>query len=333
MIMILVGHFTLTFGLWNGSDFICRQDVTTPALSYLYVFIYSFCVVGVNIFILISGYFHIHLTWKSFLSYYLLCVFYNALVLLVDILAFDAFSWRALVKVFLVDKTVNWFFRAYFWLMLLSPLLNKALMHFSLQELRITVALLLFLNCFSGFVLQEHNTDGYSVYNFIFLYVLGDWTAKEPVFKRIRRWDSFAFFLGACLLNSCITVLMLSFSDRSIRQVFAYNNPLVVVASVGIVLFFSKLVLNSKTINTIASTVVAALFIQHIFFMLHPSLKTTYSPFFVFGIITPLLFAIAFLIEYPRKRIATKFISYITGTVSNRLIKNNEAFNHHDQLE
>ena len=134
MFMILVGHFTLTFGLWNGSDFISRQDVTAPASSCLYVFIYGFCVVGVNIYILISGFFNIHLTWKSFLSYYLLCVFYNALVLLVDTIAFDAFSLRALIKVFLVDKTVNWFFRAYFWLMLISPLLNKALMHFSLWE-------------------------------------------------------------------------------------------------------------------------------------------------------------------------------------------------------
>lgn len=170
------------------------------------------------------------------------------------------------------------------------------------------------------------------MYNFILLYVLGDWIAKESVLGRIRRWSYFALFLGSCFLNSVIAVLILSFSDQSIRQVFAYNNPLVVLASVSIVLFFSKLNFKSKIINTIASTVVAALFVQHIFFLSHPSIKTIFSPAFVFGIVTPILFVIAFLIEYPRKRITTKLISSITRFVSNRL-KKNETFNHHDQLE
>lgn len=134
MLMIVLGHFMLIYELWNGSDFIGRSDITNPASSFLYVILFGFCVVAVNVFILISGYYSIHLTRKSFLSYYFLCIFYNAAVFLVDYIVLDNYSLKALVKVILVDKTVNWFFRAYFWLMLLAPLLNKAIEVLSLRE-------------------------------------------------------------------------------------------------------------------------------------------------------------------------------------------------------
>lgn len=313
MLMIVIGHFILTYGLWNGSDFISRQDVTQPVSSYLYVMFYGLCVIGVNVFILISGYFTIHLTWKSFLSYYFLCIFYNAAVFLIDTFMFDAFSWKALVKVFLVDKTVNWFFRAYFWLMLIAPLLNKALEHLSLRELRIGVALLLFLNCFSGFVLQEYNTNGYNVYNFVFLYVLGNWIRKESFTQRVSQGGAIAVYLGGCLLTSLAAIVILLKTDMSIRQIFAYNNPLIVFASAGLILFFSRLRFTSKAVNLIASTVVATLFVQHIFFMVHPSLKTIISAPVVFLVVTPLLFVIAFAVEYPRRKLAERIIeSFIT---------------------
>lgn len=313
MLMIAIGHFILTYGLWNGSDFISRQDVTQPVSSYLYVMFYGLCVVGVNVFILISGYFTIHLTWKSFLSYYFLCIFYNAAVFLIDTFMFDTFSWKALVKVFLVDKTVNWFFRAYFWLMLIAPLLNKALEHLSLRELRIEVALLLFLNSVSGFMLQEYNSNGYNVYNFVFLYVLGNWIRKESSTQRISQGGAIAVYLGGCLLTSMAAIAILLKTDMSIRQVFAYNNPLIVFASAGLILFFSRLHFTSKTVNLIASTVVATLFVQHIFFMVHPSLKTIISAPVVFLVVTPLLFVIAFAVEYPRRKLADRIIeSFIT---------------------
>ena len=316
MLMIVLGHFMLTYGLWNGSDFIGRQDVTNPANSYLYVVFYGLCVVGVNIFILISGYFTIHLTWKSFLSYYFLCIFYNAAVFLIDTFWLDAFSWKALVKVFLVDKTVNWFFRAYFWLMLLSPLLNKALEHLSLREMRIVVALLFFLNCISGFLFQEYNTNGYNVYNFVFLYVLGNWIRKEPYTQKISQGGAIAAYMGGCLLTALAAILILLKTDTSVRQIFAYNNPLIILASLGLVLFFSRLSFTSKAINTIASTVVATLFVQHIFFMVHPALKTLMSPTFVFAVVIPLLFVIAFVIEYPRRKIANNLSEFIAARIS-----------------
>ena len=77
MLMIVIGHFLLEYGLWNGSSFIDRTDISNPVTSCIYVILYGFCVIGANVFILISGYFSIHLSWRSFLSYCFLCVFFK----------------------------------------------------------------------------------------------------------------------------------------------------------------------------------------------------------------------------------------------------------------
>ncbi|MBQ6073413.1 MAG: acyltransferase family protein [Bacteroidales bacterium] len=318
MAMILIGHFILYSSLWNGSDFISHQDVSEPVPAIIFILFYSICVVGVNIFVLISGYFTIHLTWKSFLSYYLLCIFYNGASFLIDVFLLDGFSTKALLKVFLVDKTVNWFFRAYFWLMLLSPLLNKALEHLSLKELRIIVALLFFLNCISGFIFQEFNTNGYNVYNFIFLYVLGNWISKDFRSKLFSGGKSLAVYLLFCLLNALVAVLILFKSEYSLRHVFAYNNPLIILASVGLLVFFTRLHFSNKFINVFASTVVAALFIQQVYFKLQPVIHVTNTLLTSVLLITPLLFILAFAIEFPRKQVATFIISRVLSMFQNQ---------------
>lgn len=311
MVTIIIGHFLLTYGLWGGSDFISHADITSLQSTSIYVILYSFCVVGVNVFILISGFFTIHLTWKSFLSYYLLCVFYNALVFFVDYFVFDLFSWKALIKVFLVDKTVNWFFRAYFWLMLLAPLLNKAIEALSVREMRIVVGLLFFLNCFSGFLLQEYNQNGYNVYNFIFLYVLGGWLRKDTWIQIVSKRKAISAYVGFCLLNAVIAILVLAKTNETIRQVFAYNNPLIILASIGLFLVFARLDFSNKSVNLVASTVVATLFIQHLYYMLTPVINLTITPASAFLLITPLLFIIAFVVEWPRKKVANAFIGFV----------------------
>lgn len=53
--------------------------------------------------------------------------------------------------------------------------------------MRIVIGFLFFLNCFSGFILQEYNLNGYNVYNFIFLYVLVGWLRKDDWIKRISK--------------------------------------------------------------------------------------------------------------------------------------------------
>ena len=315
MVLITLGHFVLTFGLYQLPDCVfISSTVISSASAYIpHIALYSLCVVGVNLFILISGYYQIRLTWKGLFRFIALCVFYNALVLLVDWLVQDAFTIRKLVKVFIVSKTVNWFFPDYFCLMLVSPLLNRAVKALDLKNLRRVVAILFVVNCISGFVFQNENVSGYNAYQFFFLYILGSWIRKDLTVRSKSKEFYLGLYLISSIILSLLALLILSFTDQSLRQLYYYNNPLVVAASVALFLFFTKISLRSPFINLIASTVVAVLFVQLI-------LMRSFSPYIHAhsAYLTPLyillIFLVAFVIEYPRK----KFMEHLFSSWSQR---------------
>ena len=83
MAMIVFGHF-----IFHGiQGTIGPSPNVTPYLDWRECVILSMsvlCCAGVDIFMLISGYFGIKLRWKSVLSFYFLCLFYNVLSLAVS---------------------------------------------------------------------------------------------------------------------------------------------------------------------------------------------------------------------------------------------------------
>lgn len=320
MLLITIGHFTLAFGLFfvPKDTFISSSDILSVRDFLPHIALYSLCVVGVNLFILISGYFQIRLTWKSLFSFIVLCIFYNALVFIADSLVNDAFSIRRLAKVFIVSKTVNWFFPVYFILMIVSPLLNLAINSLDLKNLRIVVFLIFILNCISGFVFHNENVNGYNAYQFCFLYILGSWLRQDPVVtSRKRRFYFLVYILGSLLL-SALAVGILHFTTWSLRTLYYYNNPLIVITSVSLFIVFAKSSFKSVSINVFASTVVAALFIQHILFLTASPFIHAHSVWFV-PLYVILIFLVAFLIELPRlsltNRILGSFPKNLSATV------------------
>lgn len=324
MLMITVGHFVLTFGLFftPKDTFISSADIPSVGAFLPHIVIYALCVGGVNLFILISGYFQIRLTWKGLLRFILLCIFYNALVLLADWLVNDAFSVKRLAKVFIVSKTVNWFFPVYFCLMLVSPLLNKAVNALDLKNLRRAVILLFILNCVSGYFFRNENVTGYSAYQFFFLYVVGSWIRKDEAIRSMGRGFYLLLFLLASLLVAALAAGILHFTDWSLRTLFYYNNPLVVIASAALFIVFTKLDFQSRGVNVFASTVVAALFTQHILFLTASPFIHAHPVWYVLLYI-PVIFAAAFLIEYPRNYLTDRVLDKFdkSGKLSLKVIE------------
>lgn len=165
MSMILIGHFIL-HGLQGATGFYTSETFPYSMSSFCQLFIQSLCIVGVNCFILISGYFKIKLRLRSFLSFYFLCLFYNLVNFCVHSYAINSLDWINLFKCFFISKTGNWFFRSYFWLLLASPFLNAGMDSLTPKKLNICVLSLFVLNCFSGFILKSQNPDGYNALQF-----------------------------------------------------------------------------------------------------------------------------------------------------------------------
>ncbi len=70
MMMIVIWHF-IVHGL-NQNEY--GDSILLSPFQYS---IASFFSIGVNLFILISGYFSIKLSWQGILRLYFLCLFYN----------------------------------------------------------------------------------------------------------------------------------------------------------------------------------------------------------------------------------------------------------------
>ncbi len=167
MLMIVIHHI-IVHGIYP-----CVNDGTPLFLRILD----SFVIYGVNIFVLISGYFGIRLTWKSFFNLMLVIGFYKIFNLCIDtfMLGYEhsVFEWVAKPLSGPVSGG-GWFVDVYVLLMLISPLLNKMLHALSKKEHLSGLLILLLLDTGYGFLLGKHfDSSGYGLLHFIVLYYIG----------------------------------------------------------------------------------------------------------------------------------------------------------------
>lgn len=318
MMMIVIGHFVV-HGIWQ-TEFCSRSDLQNPLACTLENLIYSFCVCGVNIFVLISGYYKIKLKLKSFLSLWFLCAFYGIIATVVN-LHDDASFLPELIKSLFISNS-QWFFKSYLWLLILSPVLNAGMDSMSLVSLRRFVLILFVLNCFSGWVLNNANVNGYNVLQLIFIYVIGQWLSREPFINRFSPSQYFmGFVLISCLVCVCAVSSLLFLYDSN-YGFYHYNNPLIVLGSIAIFCGFSQLNVQSNTVNVIASTVVAALFIQD--FIASRWIYESVYEASNNGIISlvlccaawlVLIFLSSFIVENIRQRLCQPLISRLEGFI------------------
>lgn len=312
MMMIVIGHFVV-HGIWEG-EFCYPDDLQNPLRCISENLIYSLCVCGVNIFILISGYHKIRLRLKSFLSLWFLCAFYGLAAAIVNMETGTPVA-SALVNSLFISNG-HWFFKAYLWLLILSPILNAGLDSMTISAFRRFVIILFVLNCFSGWALNNGNVNGYNVLHLIFIYILGQWLSREPLVQKFRSQDYFMGFILVSIMICAVAVLPLLFMTDSNFGFYHYNNPLIVLGSVVLFCGFSRLKIQSRSINVIATTVVAALFIQDYIASdwIYQSVNGAYHngiiPVLVCCVVWFLLiFISAFILENVRLRIFRPMIS------------------------
>lgn len=316
MMMIVIGHFVV-HGMWEG-EFCSIANMSSPWRCISENLLYSFCVCGVNIFVLISGYYTIKISVKSYLSLWCLCAFYGMIAFLVRS---ESFNTIAFIKSLMISNS-QWFFKAYLWLFLISPIINLAIANMTIDILRRSVVFLVILNCVSGWILNNGNEHGYNVLQLIFMYFVGAWIKKDVVLEKISMSACFFMFICTSVLLFILSILFLYLEIGSNWIIYYYNNPIVVFASVTIFLVFSKIQIQSRAINKFASTVVAALFIQDMVApeLIYTSVNKAYNSDILSTIIYCIgwflaIFLFAFIIESIRKRTLQPLIDWLSNTI------------------
>lgn len=239
-----------------------------PAVQYFIPVVIG----GVDLFVLISGYFLIKLNWKSLLRLTLLLWMFQTFIYISLYYSgnISDISYKTIFATYLSPFVNNeyWFIKNYFMLMLISPLINLALKNITSERYIYILCVLTILEIFIFWIMQLYNKEaGTSLYNFIYLYILGHSLYKFNVSEKFTSLKIAAFGLLSLILNLMVNAFTIwYFSDDfgSYINSYTYNycNPFTIAMCVCIVLLFSKRVFYSAVINSVASASLGAYLLQ-----------------------------------------------------------------------
>lgn len=231
-----------------------------PFSSFFYIFFSSIFMGGVNVFILISGWFGIRPSKKGILKYLFQVLFLLWGIYLICIASGLTDFNLSGIKICLGFTEGYWFIMAYLGLYLLAPILNVFIETVSKRQFQMVLCALFIFQCYySWFSSYVNYFGGYSIVFFCILYLTGRFIKLYPV----RLVYKHSLLLYGCLivfiaLVSIISLLLFGHALRFLR----YDNPFLIMACVCLLVSFDKIKLQSKLINWIAGSCFAVYIIH-----------------------------------------------------------------------
>ena len=273
MFLIIIYHIIVHGKLPENSQ------GTTQFVLYI---ILAICIVHVNSFVLVTGYFQCKskIKFSKVIQLNNSIWFYTVSIVLFFIIVKGAtFSSVDLLKTFLpISYKDYWFLTYYLILYLISPILNTVINNIDEKKFKRIIVLLLFIDSILPILTNGVFFDvstGYSLYHFIFLYFIGAFLRNYPIedwyiFKRLSKkglqlLSIFIFFLMAFIniINQAASRELLNMHPiiaelgAILANSFtAYNNLFVIIQTIAYFVFFSSLNLKNKFINYFSSATI-----------------------------------------------------------------------------
>lgn len=146
MSMVLLLHFNLAL---KQPGYSSLNDLTS--MKVFHIFLQSICIVAVNVFVIISGWFSIKFTTKSLAKFVFTCSWFSLAGIIVScILSKEIPAVESVIKVIFWMEGGYWFVRAYLLLFILSPILNAYIARSTSNQVINTVILFYAVQTFFG---------------------------------------------------------------------------------------------------------------------------------------------------------------------------------------
>lgn len=252
MFMVLILHANFLALLPPGKE----EFASSPFISIFKVLLEGLSIVAVNIYVLISGWFRIRPSVKGFCKFVFQCLFFSiGIYLYMLISGRTTLSLYELAGCFVLTKAgPYWFITSYLCLYLLAPVLNIFIDNVEKSTYAKVVVAFLFFQTFYGFFGGGAGflLKGYSAMSFIGLYLLASFVRKYSYFSLYSKTTYMIGYLSISLILTALFIFSV-FTDISFisDRIFAYSNPLVILSSLCLLLFFSKLRFSNSFINFI----------------------------------------------------------------------------------
>lgn len=240
MIMIITHHIiAYNFELYD------KALVMKKSLCTILFCIDSMCIMAVNCFFLISGYFMVKFNSLKMIRLIVDAYFYYLLITLIG-LKLNKLTMNKQTMINIIDPVDNyWFISVYLMLIILSSILNKYIERMEKKEfLKFLASAFLLLGGY-GFILNKPQlglNSGYSIIAACVLYLIGAGIKKWG--KSIEWEKAFIFWLGITAINFGLIMLSVFFFQnfKITMRLLDYSNPLIVIQAV----LFLKIFINLK---------------------------------------------------------------------------------------
>ncbi len=254
MLMIVVHHFIVHgLGLAQFSGWSTYSLIVPPGQMWIAFGMNAFLICAVNCFILISGFFKIDVTLSRFVNLILSILFYTVLLTIIPYIVMG--DWKiAILKTLFLSHSQYWFVIDYLFLMVFAPMLNLAYDNFSERQRHLMTIGLLIISCYFGFIWKHAaNSNGYTLLQFITLYCLGRDIAKSGF--QISKLRSISLYIfGSLVVGMGGLILWYKGYDSLAWKTTFYNDPFLVISSIGLFMFFKNFTFHSGLINRLSKS-------------------------------------------------------------------------------
>ena len=273
-ILCIMGNIVLHFNNANkggGFNYVDKHSLNGVILYFME----ALCIVGVNVFIIISGYF--------------LCKKKSVMIDKPVMLILELIMYRMGVEIYTALHTgfslrnffisllpVDYFVMLYVTLYILSPYINIMLNNMELKTFRklLITCLILFslwptatgiLQNYFGLVFNGISTisllgdqDGYTIVNFILMYLIGAYISRvkesNDDYSSLMKVKTIYLYITLVLAVIIIAVWSYTGSESGVSySALKYNNPIVIVYAVCLFLIFERFEMKySRIINGLA---------------------------------------------------------------------------------
>ncbi len=323
MLMILGLHVNfLAIGQPNTEEI-----VSSPIQSFIRLFAEYTCIVGVNVFVLISGWFGINYKPKGIVQFLFQSLFFSLIIFIPFAIAGKVEVNRLnIMSSFLLYKNAYWFVWAYLVLYIMAPMLNAFIEKSDKQTLkRLLILFFVIQTIASIFTNVGFYKAGYDPLSFIGLYLLARYFRlyRENTDKYIYLF----IFVLCVLLNTlaCFTPPFFGISNGLMVSItWMYTNPLNIIGALSLLLFFTKLEFKSRTVNYIATSCFAV-YLLHMHFCLSDyyvdTAKELYDKFSGISYFATIiaLFVAVFIVSVALDRIRIVCFNYLWNKYETRL--------------
>ena len=255
MILVMVVHSDF-FSLGVPTILDLNESMTGTITR---VFIQSLSICCVNVFVLISGYFGIRPKLKSLAAFiYQILFFFILIYVCCLILGVSRFNLTGILQCLCLTPA-NWFVKAYLILFIIAPVLNAFVdLRNRILHRNILIAFFLIQTVYGCLHAANFFDNGYGPLSFIGLYLLGRYISiYNPRVSTFKGRYYLLAYLSCAILLTLLSIIVIEADKNCDPILFTYINPIVIVESLALLLYFSKLQFKSKAVNWIASSAFA----------------------------------------------------------------------------